>query len=813
MSKHQLITHSIIKEISNGIERAREIYILSSFIMESGVSILIPFLKGAIERGASIKCLTGDYLYITQPTGIAKLLELGKGIEIRLWKSEGVSFHPKSYMFQFNDDEGLLIVGSSNLSRSALQHGVEWNLSLEVDNQQEILIEAIDQFNKLFCHEKTIPINSESLAIYKQDYENFHKKIPNLSAHWTEQESLDVMFPLERQELSDAEGGSNLQDNSEEIAPRQAQLEALRELQILVEEEYNKAMVVMATGLGKTYLAAFFAQNYNKVLFIAHREEILNQSVISFSKINPNKTYGIFNGKQKDTNVDYLFASITTLANPIHLKKFATQNFDLIVVDEFHHAAASTYQRVLEYFQPQFLLGITATPDRMDNKDVYAICDGNIAYQIHFLEAVQKGWLSPFHYFGVFDEIDYSQIKWLGTRYDEQQLLQAQIQDGVAEKIYASWMKHKQTRTIGFCSSVSQASYLAQYFQSQGTLATFLYAGSSARDRRDAIYNLNSGDIEVIFTVDLFNEGVDIPAVDTLLFTRPTNSLTVFIQQVGRGLRISKDKSYCTIIDLIGNYRNADIKLRVFDTSENMQIASEKRNGIIPVVPENCSIEFDIRVIDLFKELAKKKQPKKEKLRDAYNELKLELGRRPVYLELHLQGTELSKSYFQEFRSYAGFLYWADELTEKEKLVYKKYKNLIEEVERTNMTKSYKMVLLLYMLTRGEKEWTKPVNPKEVAPFFHKYLTEKEYRMRRDFSDSKTTKFQIYNESKISNLIATMPMTKWSGSSNGLLSFENNIFRINVDIVDDDISTLYEWIKQICHYRLHTYFERSRKNK
>ena len=223
---------------------------------------------------------------------------------------------------------------------------------------------------------------------------------------------------------------------------------------------------------------------------------------------------------------------------------------------------------MLDYFKPKFLLGITATPDRNDNKDVYAICKGNVAYRIDFLEAIQRQWLAPFNYVGVYDDTDYSQLTWLGTRYAEDDLLKVQLREEMAEKILEAWNRYKQTRTLVFCSSIQQAIFLSDYFNKQGYKTVSLHSKQVNISRNKAIKMLEKGEIDAIFTVDLFNEGVDIPSVDTLLFVRPTESLTVFTQQIGRGLRLhDRIKKNCVIIDLIGNYRNADIKLSLFDTN------------------------------------------------------------------------------------------------------------------------------------------------------------------------------------------------------------------------------------------------------
>src|SRR5690606_17226468 len=351
-----------------------------------------------------------------------------------------------------------------------------------------------------------------------------------------------------------------------------------------------------------------FAEKFKRVLFVAHREEILSQAKQSFERVHPDRSSAFYKASEKGTDADFIFASIYTLGSQYHLDQFEKDAFDLIVVDEFHHAAAPTYERLLNHFEPKFLLGITATPDRMDNKDVYALCDGNVAISIHFLDAIERAWLAPFNYYGVYDDTDYSAIPWRGTRYDEQELLQVQLREEFAERIFDEWNRYKQTRTIVFCSSVKQAIYMNNFFQQKDVRSIALHGESHPSERKTARSKLDSGELEIIFTVDLFNEGVDIPKVDTLLFIRPTESLSVYTQQVGRGLRIAEGKSHCVIIDFIGNYRNADLKLAVFNKEESK--ASNKT--INPLVPAVCGFNLDLQVIDLLEEMRRKRAPRKE---------------------------------------------------------------------------------------------------------------------------------------------------------------------------------------------------------
>ncbi|EZH64913.1 DNA helicase [Bacillaceae bacterium JMAK1] len=801
MTNIRLYTKALGPALKNQIDQATSICILTSFVMNSGVAYLAKSLEKAARQGVDIKVCTGDYLYITQPDALEQLLAIHPNIEVRMWQSHGKSFHPKAYLVESSNQKRSFI-GSSNLSYSALHTGVEWNV--EVSGHEAFYDEVLDQFVKTFYSEATIPLNHETLKAYRNRYERQRMNQPSISHLFTEGEEMDLMLPDEEPVTESVLTISESTSTYEiDLKPRFAQVEALDQLERTVEEEYSKALVVMATGLGKTYLAAFFAKRYKRILFIAHLEEILHQAERSFQKVQPNKTTGIYNGKHKEFDVDYCFASIYTLSMDQHLKVFDPYDFDLIIVDEFHHAAANTYQKVLDYFKPNFLLGITATPDRNDNKDVFALCDGNVAFRLDFLEAIQREWLAPFHYYGVYDDTDYNQITWLGNRYAEDELLVTQLHEQKARSIYDAWQRHKQTKTVVFCSSIRQANFLCSFFKNQGVVAVCLHSNSKD-NRNDVIASFTEGVIEVIFTVNLFNEGVDIPAIDTLLFVRPTESLTVFTQQLGRGLRLSKGKSHCVIIDLIGNYRNADVKLHVFRQGSEKQ----KNNHTNSQLPDQCNLNLDTKVISLLDEMKRKKQPRKELLKRDFVAVQQELGRRPTYVDLHLLGDINSSSYRQEYGSYVHFLRSNDELNFEETNIVDTYTDWIKEVEKTSMARSYKMVVLLSMLQRGEETWTDPITSYESAKTFSAFYLEKEYRFREFSTDKTKSNHWIYDRAKTAKKIEEMPMTKWSGSANGLLSFAEGTLRLGFDVPIEDRAYLYSITKEICDYRLHWYFER-----
>ena len=365
----------------------------------------------------------------------------------------------------------------------------------------------------------------------------------------------------------------------------------------------------------------------------------------------------------------------------------------------------------------------------------------------------------------------------------------------MAEKILQAWILRKQTRTIAFCSTVRQANFLSHYFAQSGYRSIALSGTTPRNERMNARKQLESGKIDIIFTVDLFNEGVDIPTVDTLLFVRPTESIAVFTQQIGRGLRLAEGKSHCVIIDLIGNYRNADTKLSVFtpEPTDKFELKTVQTS-----LPELCSVNLETEIIDLVKEMARKAASHKQRLIYEYFRLKEEMGSRPTYLDYHLKSGIIATNVKKEFGSYVGMLKEAGELNEQELEAFELYKDWIEVAESTRMNESYKMVLLSYMLSRGIDNWYLPVIAEDAALFL-KYLTSKGYT-NKELKDT--------NINKLKQQIEKMPMTYFRGKTEGIVKFENKVFSLSFDIIEAANPIIYEWTKQVCEYRLHEHFER-----
>ncbi|MBV1821575.1 DEAD/DEAH box helicase, partial [Bacteroidales bacterium MSK.15.36] len=376
------------------------------------------------------------------------------------------------------------------------------------------------------------------------------------------------------------------------------------------EEGFDRGIVVAATGIGKTYLAAFDSSEYNKVLFVAHRQEILNQAETSFRIVRKTNNTGFFSGNRKDRNKDVLFATVQTLGQKQYLcdDYFKDDEFDYIIIDEFHHAVADNYQNILDYFKPKFLLGLTATPERMDNRDVFEICNHDVVYEVRLKEAINKGWLTPFRYYGIYDDVDYNNISFKNGKYDDKELEEALMINKRGDLILKHYNKYNSKRALGFCSSRNHANYMAKYFSEKGIPSCAVLSGEKLEyciEREEALKKFNSGEIKVIFSVDMFNEGLDVPLVDMVMFLRPTQSSTIFLQQLGRGLRKHKDKKYVNVLDFIGNYKKANL-IPFLLTGDIKNIGEKSKKNIIPPeenFPEDCSIDFDFRLVDIFKKM------------------------------------------------------------------------------------------------------------------------------------------------------------------------------------------------------------------
>ncbi|ADC46629.1 DEAD/DEAH box helicase domain-containing protein [Methanobrevibacter ruminantium M1] len=681
----------LYNRLKSSINNAESIDIIVSFLMESGVKLIINDLKEAISKGVEIRILTGNYLNITQPQALYLLRkELGYNLDLRFYNVANKSFHPKAYIFH-NESDSEIYIGSSNLSKGALTDSIEWNYHFKRSKNLEDFDSFYQNFEDLFYNQSTI-VDDEALRDY--------------SKKWTK-----PRFPVKEAESIE----EYTQTPSETLfEPRGPQIEALYALERSREEGFDKALVVAATGIGKTYLAAFDSIKYKKVLFIAHREEIIKQAAKSFKNVFPTKTIGFFYNQHKQTDKDMIFSLVQTLGKSSYLNDsyFKRDEFDYIVVDEFHHAVANNYKKILDYFKPKFLLGLTATPERLDNRDVFALCDYNNVYEIRLKEAINKGWLVPFRYYGIYDDtIDYSTVNMRNGRYDEKDLEEKLMINRRANLVYHHFLKYTSKSAIGFCASRNHAEYMASYFNEHGIAAASVYSGEQgehSQNRQKAIDDLRDGKLRIIFTVDIFNEGLDLPSIDEVLFLRPTQSPTIFLQQLGRGLRKDKGKKYLTVLDFIGNYKKANMAPFLL-SGKDYDSRTLLREAVLDFeYPEDCFIDFDFQLVDLFKYQAKSELKAKDRVVIEFNSVKTELDHRPSRVELFLHmddaiiGAMKRTPKINLFKDYMSFLNDNKELMdEEEEFLNSPAHEFLKAIENTNMTKSYKMPILRAFYNNG----------------------------------------------------------------------------------------------------------------
>ncbi len=682
----------LVGRLNESFKNAQSVDIIVSFLMESGVKLLKEELSHLLERKVPLRILTGNYLNITQPSALYLLKDIMKeNVDLRFYNVKNKSFHPKAYIFNYKD-YGEIYIGSSNMSRSALTEGIEWNYRIASNSNKNDFDCFIGNFEELFLNHSII-IDDKELKRYSK---NWIKPKINISTENEEQEDRDNKV-------------LNLYE------PRGVQIEALYELENSRLEGFNKGLVVAATGIGKTYLAAFDSKEYERVLFVAHREEILIQAKESFENIRPNSLSGFFYGQLKEAEKDIIFATVQTLGKEIYLNQeyFEKNYFDYIVIDEFHHAASDSYMKLIDYFEPKFMLGLTATPERLDNKDVFALCDYNTVYEIRLAEAINKGWLVPFRYYGIFDElVDYEDVEFKRGKYDEKQLEKALMINRRGELILNHYKKYNSKRALGFCSSRKHAEYMSKFFNDNGIKACAVISEPNSEesiDRKEAISLMKKGDMKVIFSVDMFNEGVDIPSLDMVMLLRPTESPTIFLQQLGRGLRKFKDKKYLNVLDFIGNFKKANMIPFLLTGNRIASKGKSIRKLREEDYPDDCIIDFDFRLIDLFEKMEKESKKIQDIIVEEYFRIKEYIEDRPSRLDIFKYMDEdiylnmKRNAKLNILNDYLVFLSNQNELYEEEHEITNNIADdFIKMIETTKMSQLYKMPLLLSFYNDGD---------------------------------------------------------------------------------------------------------------
>ena len=771
--------------------------------MESGIKLILDDLKRVLNQGTKINIITSDYMQITEPNALYLLLGELEKAEIKIFGDKRISFHPKTYIFEYAENKGEIIIGSSNLSKSALINGIEWNYRFTKEDHNEDFDLFLNEFNEL-SERNSFNLTIEWLRKYHENYKKTNFFDDN-------DYTLSDLDTKNFEKFYSVEEDKAIYNSISKNEPINFQIPALYELSKTRDEGYNKALVIAATGLGKTYLTAFDTLSYNKILFVAHREEILLQAENTYKKVHKNKETGFFMNNKKETDKDVIFATIQTLGKIEYLnnKYFAKDYFDYIIIDEFHHSASSSYQKLINYFSPKFLLGITATPDRMDNKDIYRICDYNIAYNCNFKTAINNSWLAPFKYYGIYDDINYSNISFRNGKYDLQELEEYLILDSRATKILEKYNDFNLNKSIAFCAGINHCNFMNNFFKRHRIKSESIHSKTS--NRKEIIEKFEQGEIKVLFVVDIFNEGIDIPSVDSVLFLRPTESYTIFIQQLGRGLRLSPDKKYLTILDFVGNYKGAYLK-PVYLTGKITPKNLTNYNMNDFELPENCNINFDFKLIDLFKEMTKNKISIKEQLKEEYFKIKESIQNRPKIMDIFQESNYPVNIYLQFFQNWLNFKIEIEESEEYEKKWTKNIVgNFLEEIEKTAMTKSYKIPVFLSFID-GQKINCSVKIDDIVKKFKSFYIENKIYL--KDIQDKTNSDWQSWNDEKLEKFILKNPLHFLSsGQSKEFFNvdLEKRIFYLNEELkehIEKENILIKEAFSDRVNYRLNNYFRR-----
>ena len=765
---------ALISHLLPYIDQAIAIDVVVSFILDSGFRLLQPHFQDLLDRGGRLRLLTGDYLDVTTPSVLRNLLDLSGDAKLSVFESSQLSFHPKSWIFHFPQNNGLAIVGSSNISETALRHGIEWNYrifnSTEVTGWRDVL----DGFDKLILEPEVKELTHDWINHYEQ-----------------------------RRSLQDNRPAQEIEFEPELLPeappPHHIQMEALTALRNRRKAGYTAGLVVLATGLGKTWLSAFDSEEFDRVLFVAHRDEILTQAMGTFRKIRPNARFGRFTGSEKDLEADVIFASIQTLGRTSHLKTFKPTSFDYIIVDEFHHAAARTYRTLIDYFKPQFMLGLTATPERTDGGDLLGLCQENLVFRCDMFRGIDEGLLSKFIYFGVPDNIDYEQIPWRSASFDETELTKALATRARAENAYQQYLKHGETRAIGFCCSRLHADFMKEFFVEKGVRAVAVHSGISSAPLATSLEQLRSGHLDIVFSVDILNEGVDVPEVDTVLMLRPTESTIIWLQQFGRGLRLSETKKHLKVVDYIGNHRIFLNKARALLQQEEgdrpLSLALKAiRNGEFKL-PSGCEITYELEALDLLQSLLRRSD-RGDEIDAYYTDFKMRHNRRPMALEMFHAGFNPKNT---GHGNWFNFVKSKNDFTNTEQEILQLHGWIFDRISITRMTKTYKMLLLKAMLAAE-------AFPGEIEiGLLTKHFAEISSRNPNFLKDLSITP---ESESALKKLIIENPINAFCHERDPLLKFDEDKLLTSFSVTENFLDNFKELATEVIEWRIGEYLNR-----
>lgn len=633
LRKNENVLSTLLEEL----DQSKSFIFSVAFITESGLATLKSHFLDLHRKGVKGRILTSTFLQFNQPKVFRELMKI-KNVEVRLTDLKG--FHSKGYIFN-HDTHYSLIVGSSNLTAHALKVNYEWNVKLTSLENGEIVHHFKSQFEEVWDQARVLTEEwiTEYEKIYSQAVDN---------------RGLDQILELP----------TPYQPNSIEgalkIVPNKMQQAALQQIEAVRAAGNDKGLIISATGTGKTYLSAFDVRRFGpkRMLFIVHREQILNKAKSDFKKIlgGIDEDFGILSGSNKQTNAKYLFATNQTISKQETLSQFDPREFDYILIDEVHKAGAKSYRKVIDYFKPQFFMGMTATPERTDDFNIYELFDYNIAYEIRLQEALEEDMLCPFHYFGVTD-LDIN-----GENVDDATIITKLVNEErvnhIIDKVAYYGFSGEKVKGLIFCSRKKEAEELSIALNEKGLRTVALTGDDSQEERSYQVNQLEIGQLDYILTVDIFNEGIDIPCINQVVMLRQTQSSIIFIQQLGRGLRKHESKDFVTIIDFIGNYKNNYLIPVALSGDKSQNKDNIRRNT------KDTSYIKGVSTIN-FEEVAKKRifsainnsnLTTLKILKDAFIEVKNRLGRVPYLYDFVMQHSIDPVVIVDKYSNYYQFL-------------------------------------------------------------------------------------------------------------------------------------------------------------
>lgn len=671
----------VLSAIEDELLHCDSFLISVAFITMGGITPLLQTLRTLEDKGIKGKILTTDYLAFSDPKALDKLATFSN-IELKMYlvPDSKNGFHTKGYIFQSNEIYKILI-GSSNMTNTALTTNREWNTKIVSTKSGEFVSEMLDEFEELWNHPNTYSYN-EFIGAYRVHYEEY-KKV---------KQKEEIKLP------------------SKQLIPNSMQQAFISSLRNIRNSNESKALLISATGTGKTYASAFALQDQNpkKALFLVHREQIAKQALQSYRNVfGDTKTFGLLSGNSKDINVDYLFATMQTMSKKEVYSSFDPNTFDTIIIDEAHRIGAKSYQEIMEYFKPKFWLGMSASPERTDDFDVYAAFDHNIAYEIRLQQALEENLLCPFHYFGITDfltdgnETDFTDFNYLTSN---------QRVDYIIKQTNYYGYSGERVKGLMFCSSKKEAAALSERLNLRGYRTLALSGEDSQEKREDAIDRLvsdtRSDYLQYILTVDIFNEGVDIPEINQVVLLRPTQSPIVFVQQLGRGLRKSQDKEYVVILDFIGNYKN-NFMIPIALSGDRTYNKDNIRRYVMEgerIIPGSSTIHFDeISKKQIFASIDKLSGIKTF-IKESYKNLKYKLNRTPLLMDF-LSNHEVDPLVIlKEYKTYYKLLESIDAssiekpLNDKELTVLEYYSSIIANSRRPIEAELLNQIINLYTI-------------------------------------------------------------------------------------------------------------------